>query len=309
TPTALIVLATEALPLELHRNYTLIRQLDESAEDLMSTVKDECGKLTSCTKKLSRDKRLERLRNISNLLNETVKRGEEKFALAKSTYDTVCTTLPIDRHCTRLDNDLQKFEDEQLIGPGRPSSVQAAAISEEVNEALDGKSRSWDWERMKPCSHFGKLNCSTGHNYDTFANHFKLERKGQVDGAIIRASLTPRNDHKISKDYQAAGSAGRKRGRKPKTRVEEDTTTAFAFGNSADNAQVAVAISEMPVDPNEPVYCFCRQVSYGEMVACDNDECEIEWFHLPCVKLTTVPRGKWYCDNCAPLMQSKLKKL
>lgn len=34
----------------------------------------------------------------------------------------------------------------------------------------------------------------------------------------------------------------------------------------------AVAISEMPVDPNEPVYCFCRQVSYGEMVACDNDE-------------------------------------
>jgi hypothetical protein len=57
----------------------------------MSTVADECGELTSCTKKLSQEKRLERLRNISNLLNETVKRGEEKFALAKSTYDTVCT--------------------------------------------------------------------------------------------------------------------------------------------------------------------------------------------------------------------------
>lgn len=61
-----------------------------------------------------------------------------------------------------------------------------------------------------------------------------------MDGAIIRASLTPRNDHKISKDYQAAGSVGRKRGRKPKKRaaVEEDTTTVFAFGNPADNAQV-----------------------------------------------------------------------
>lgn len=27
---------------------------------------------------------------------------------------------------------------------------------------------------------------------------------------------------------------------------------------------------ELPVDPNEPTYCLCNQVSYGEMVACDN---------------------------------------
>lgn len=24
------------------------------------------------------------------------------------------------------------------------------------------------------------------------------------------------------------------------------------------------------IDPNEPVYCFCRQASYGDMIACDN---------------------------------------
>ena len=39
-------------------------------------------------------------------------------------------------------------------------------------------------------------------------------------------------------------------------------------------------------DPNEPVYCYCRQVSYGEMVGCDNPECPIEWFHFECVGLT-----------------------
>jgi ribosomal protein L36 len=27
---------------------------------------------------------------------------------------------------------------------------------------------------------------------------------------------------------------------------------------------------DMSVDPNEPLYCYCQQVSYGEMVACDN---------------------------------------
>lgn len=28
----------------------------------------------------------------------------------------------------------------------------------------------------------------------------------------------------------------------------------------------------MPIDPNEPLYCYCQQVSYGEMVACDNGD-------------------------------------
>lgn len=31
---------------------------------------------------------------------------------------------------------------------------------------------------------------------------------------------------------------------------------------------------DLPVDPNEPVYCLCMQVSYGEMVGCDNPSCE-----------------------------------
>ncbi len=50
----------------------------------------------------------------------------------------------------------------------------------------------------------------------------------------------------------------------------------------------------MPVDPNEPTYCICQQVSYGEMIACDNENCEIEWFHYNCVGLSGPPKGKWY---------------
>lgn len=69
-------------------------------QDLMSTVADECWSLTSCNKKLSREERTERLRNISSLLNETIKRGEEKFALAKSTYDTVSVSRSDEGHST-----------------------------------------------------------------------------------------------------------------------------------------------------------------------------------------------------------------
>ncbi|XP_074605660.1 inhibitor of growth protein 5 isoform X1 [Brevipalpus obovatus] len=57
-------------------------------------------------------------------------------------------------------------------------------------------------------------------------------------------------------------------------------------------------VLDMPVDPNEPTYCVCHQVSYGEMIGCDNPDCPIEWFHFACVGLTTKPKGKWYCSKC-----------
>lgn len=42
-------------------------------------------------------------------------------------------------------------------------------------------------------------------------------------------------------------------------------------------------------DRNEPRYCYCNGVSYGEMVGCDGEDCEREWFHLTCVGLTRAP--------------------
>ncbi|XP_026819054.1 inhibitor of growth protein 4-like [Rhopalosiphum maidis] len=58
------------------------------------------------------------------------------------------------------------------------------------------------------------------------------------------------------------------------------------------------AVIDMPVDPNEPKFCLCNQVSFGEMIGCDNPDCTIEWFHFVCVKLTTKPKGKWFCPKC-----------
>ena len=66
---------------------------------------------------------------------------------------------------------------------------------------------------------------------------------------------------------------------------------------------------------------LCLKVSYGEMVACDNPECQLEWFHFACVGLETKPKvttlhrtaatqypsrwliclfdqGKWFCSDC-----------
>lgn len=64
----------------------------------------------------------------------------------------------------------------------------------------------------------------------------------------------------------------------------------FANGSYEDSPSVA--------NPNEPKYCVCRQVSYGEMIGCDRDDCPIEWYHVGCVGLTTIPKGKWVCALC-----------
>jgi inhibitor of growth protein 3 len=45
-------------------------------------------------------------------------------------------------------------------------------------------------------------------------------------------------------------------------------------------------------------YCVCQSVSYGDMVACDNEQCPYEWFHWTCVGLKSEPVGTWICPVC-----------
>ena len=73
----------------------------------------------------------------------------------------------------------------------------------------------------------------------------------------------------------------------------------------------------------QPVYCYCEQVSSGDMLGCDNEYCPREWvrartscllagpllltcltphllqFHLQCVGLQHAPAGSWWCRDCA----------
>ncbi|KAK9464522.1 hypothetical protein V1512DRAFT_213066 [Lipomyces arxii] len=48
----------------------------------------------------------------------------------------------------------------------------------------------------------------------------------------------------------------------------------------------------------EKTYCICNRVSYGNMIACDDKSCKIEWYHLKCVDLKRPPNGTWICPAC-----------
>lgn len=64
---------------------------------------------------------------------------------------------------------------------------------------------------------------------------------------------------------------------------------------------------DIPVDPNEPVYCYCKKVSFGQMICCDSDDCEKEWFHFACVGLTEEPKNEWFCPDCEKKKRSQSK--
>jgi len=73
------------------------------------------------------------------------------------------------------------------------------------------------------------------------------------------------------------------------------------------------------------LYCWCQVGSYGDMVACDDNECEREWvsvlsggwcgfwltvvsqFHLGCIGLDVAPEGVWFCEACRSKAKNRRK--
>ena len=48
-----------------------------------------------------------------------------------------------------------------------------------------------------------------------------------------------------------------------------------------------------PKEVNEEVYCICHKPESGRMIACDNPNCSIKWFHHGRVGIKRSPRCKW----------------
>ncbi|XP_027842608.2 uncharacterized protein LOC114123738 isoform X1 [Aphis gossypii] len=59
-------------------------------------------------------------------------------------------------------------------------------------------------------------------------------------------------------------------------------------------------IEQKAVQSTERLYCHCRcpYDEVSEMIACDNPNCRVEWFHFDCVGITVAPKGNWYCPDC-----------
>ncbi|KAJ1550291.1 hypothetical protein HK405_000957, partial [Cladochytrium tenue] len=64
---------------------------------------------------------------LMGLAKDYQKQSEDELNVAIQTYDTVRAALLTDRHIRRLDDDLAKYEEEQMTGPRVAQAAGASA--------------------------------------------------------------------------------------------------------------------------------------------------------------------------------------
>ncbi|XP_074654232.1 inhibitor of growth protein 5-like [Tubulanus polymorphus] len=224
----------ESLPVELQRNFNLMRDLDSRSQDVLKNIDELCDDYLMNVKSMEPEKRASRLTDISEMFNKSRDYGDDKVQLAMQTYEMV------DKHIRKLDADLARFEAEL-----KEKAVGAKSGGQETG-SKKGRAKSDKKKKKK----------------DDFDDEIpkKKKKKNQISATDIPVTPTV-------------------------------PALPLSIAHPSD-------VLDMPVDPNEPTYCLCHQVSYGEMIGCDNADCPIEWFHFACVGLTIKPKGKWYCPKC-----------
>ncbi|XP_073823305.1 inhibitor of growth protein 5 isoform X1 [Musca autumnalis] len=265
----------ESLPTELERNFKLMRKLDDRAQTAMKSIdshaKEFMRKLADSSSQMSEEERKERLADIQQLFIKAKEYSDDKVQLAIQTYELV------DKQIRRLDNDLARFEGE--------IQEKASSTRGKSEEAQVKKGR----KKTKDAKAVGKKKRVTSS--DDEANN----------SAVAAAASTGGQGGKKKKQKVNQEKETRKGGQKQKN-IDLDDSEKESCHTAATHPS---DVLDMPVDPNEPTYCLCHQVSYGEMIGCDNPDCPIEWFHFACVGLTIKPKGKWFCPKCT---QDRKKK-
>ncbi|XP_055372190.1 inhibitor of growth protein 4 isoform X2 [Condylostylus longicornis] len=262
----------ESLPNELQRNFKLMRDLDARAQNEMKKIDEKAKEFMKAQihnkESLTEEVRKEKLREIQELFNKAKEYGDDKVQLAIQTYELV------DKHIRKLDSDLARFEGE----------IQDKAMStRSKSEETIAKSR----KKVKDVKSIGKKRRTAGGSSDEEANAIKEKQD---------KNSTKNKKQKVNQEKETTGRKGQKKNTEGEEIAQE--TSHLPATHPSD-------VLDMPVDPNEPTYCLCHQVSYGEMIGCDNPDCPIEWFHFACVGLTTKPKGKWFCPKCG---QDRKKK-
>ena len=116
---------------------------------------------------------------------------------------------------------------------------------------------------------------------------------------VLPAKNSRKKKRTISTHEEKDNQKKRRKLDQPLNQVQNKTTMKKKEHHDMGKVE-PIGLDLFPIDPYEPKYCICNQVSFGRMIACDNPQCPIEWFHFACVKLEEEPKGKWFCEKCRP---------
>ncbi len=239
----------------------------------------------------------EALEAIDKIRQKAMQKIEEKVSIAVQTYDLV------DLHIQHLDADLTRFQEE----------LRAANEFEDEQEA----------QRQKATTGSGSTGSSgagasfnatgnSGYNGGVVSSSGGLKRKFKQQQPALHSLPSAAGAGSSHKARKRGSGVGAGEGLFDDLQFISDAagvggdSGAYEFSGGGNGGSGAGAASggvgpvadDVPIDPNEPIYCFCQRVSFGQMVGCEGDDCRYEWFHFECVGLTEEPKGSWYCPEC-----------
>ena len=212
--------------------------------------------------------------------NHPALHSQEALGLSRS--ETRRETLATRRAAGQASNNQNEFEEHVnaaglktgrhhgVGGPHSQSGVNAKVTS--TNNTTSG----------------GKRRREGGHvaNPATGDRRFKQNQVNSQTG-VSRPGTPNNTGHGSSSNNRGRGQSapGRPRSSKPHgvgrggSRVGQDEKlfTKQRDRGGDDSTKQPTVEQIVGSDADEPVYCYCQQVSYGEMVGCDNDNCAREW--------------------------------
>ncbi|WPH01273.1 Hypothetical protein R9X50_00411100 [Acrodontium crateriforme] len=146
------------------------------------------------------------------------------------------------------------------------------------------------------------------------ANARKRDRKGNKKNSDRRRQLTnsratPSTNASLSDGSDNESSASPTPSSLPRSQADgaADKTSRHKTGTRSGRDSIGGGDDEDD-ENDDQLYCYCQKVSFGDMVGCDNDNCDFQWFHWGCVGLKSEPdpSGEWLCPTCRKLPRHQL---
>ncbi|XP_030647345.1 inhibitor of growth protein 5a isoform X3 [Chanos chanos] len=210
----------------------------------------------------------------------------------------MATAIYLEHYLDKKKGEIDKLAEEYIANVRNLASEQRVEHLQKIQNAYS-KCKEYSDDKVQLAMQTYEMVDKHIRRLDADLARFENELKQKLD--------TSGYESPDNRTLKKGGGRGLKDKRGPKGRgrkgSDEDSPQKKKMKNSPEFSESILPVHpsdvlDMPVDPNEPTYCLCHQVSYGEMIGCDNPDCPIEWFHFACVDLTTKPKGKWFCPRC-----------
>ena len=209
--------------------------------------------------------------NESDHVNEPNENCENLSSLKTTKLEENCCSSNATESIDELEpNQLQRMEEDETTAGNKSNRTESHEDEQELDEDDDNEDDEDD------------------EDYKGVKSHKSYANKNS----------SPTEHHNESDSGAAPNRA-------PKTlKTNNRIKSLLSRQVSNENTKVVSSVNE-----DELRYCVCSEISYGQMIGCDNSQCKIEWFHFDCVKLSTKPKGKWYCPNCRGDTHKVMKRL